>query len=74
MPDEEWGMRGVCFIDWQQAPISPTELSVWLRQFLPAFMLPKHYLPWPTLSAGQLKLPRAKFKRLAETKNPATQA
>ncbi|MDD2841367.1 MAG: o-succinylbenzoate--CoA ligase [Tolumonas sp.] len=74
MPDEEWGMRGVCFIDWQQAPISPTELSVWLRQFLPAFMLPKDYLPWPTLSAGQLKLPRAEFKRLAETKNPATQA
>ena len=73
-PDEEWGMRGVCFIDWQQTPISPTELSVWLRQFLPAFMLPKDYLPWPTLSAGQLKLPRAEFMRLAETKNPATQA
>ena len=74
MPDEEWGMRCVCFIDWQQAPISPTELSVWLRQFLPAYMLPKHYLPWPTLSARQLKIPRAEFKRLAETKNPATQA
>nr|WP_321241621.1 o-succinylbenzoate--CoA ligase [uncultured Tolumonas sp.] len=73
-PDEEWGMRGVCFIDWQQQPVTTAELSVWLRQFLPAFMLPKEYLPWPTLSAGQLKLPRAEFKRLAETKNPATQA
>nr|WP_321271892.1 o-succinylbenzoate--CoA ligase [uncultured Tolumonas sp.] len=73
-PDEEWGMRCVCFIDWQQAPISSAELTVWLRQFLPAYMLPKRYLPWPTLSAGQLKLPRAEFKRLAETKNPATQA
>lgn len=74
VPDEEWGMRCVCFIDWQQEPIAAAELSAWLRQFLPAFMLPKHYLPWPTLSAGQLKLPRAEFKRLAETKNPATQA
>ena len=74
MPDEEWGMRCVCFIDWQQESIATAELTMWLRQFLPAYMLPKRYLPWPTLSAGQLKLPRAEFKRLAETKNPATQA
>jgi O-succinylbenzoic acid--CoA ligase len=73
-PDEEWGMCCVGFIDWQQAPVAIAGLSAWLRQFLPAFMLPKRYLPWPTLSAGQLKLPRAEFKRLAETKNPATQA
>ena len=73
-PDEEWGMCCVGFIDWQQAPVAIAGLSAWLRQFLPAFMLPKRYLPWPTLSAEQLKLPRAKFKRLAETKNPATQA
>ena len=73
IPDEEWGLRCVCFIDWQPASISSAELTVWLRQFLPAFMLPKDYLPWPTLSVGQLKLPRAEFKRLAaETKNPAT--
>jgi O-succinylbenzoic acid--CoA ligase len=70
--DAEWGMRCACFIDWQQSAIPYQELTDWLRQYLPAYMLPKQWLAWPELPAGQLKIQRAEFKRLAETKNPAT--
>lgn len=73
VPDDEWGMRCACFIDWQQSSISFNELANWLRQFLPAYMLPKQWLNWPELPAGQLKIQRTEFQRLAaETKNPAT--
>ncbi len=73
VPDDEWGMRCACFIDWQQSAISFNELANWLRQFLPAYMLPKQWLNWPELPAGQLKIQRTEFQRLAaETKNPAT--
>lgn len=73
VPDDEWGMRCACFIDWQQSAISFSELANWLRQFLPAYMLPKQWLNWPELPAGQLKIQRTEFQRLAaETKNPAT--
>ena len=73
VPDDEWGMRCACFIDWQQSAISFNELANWLRQFLPAYMLPKQWFSWPELPAGQLKIQRTEFQRLAaETKNPAT--
>ena len=73
VPDDEWGMRCACFIDWQQSAISFNELANWLRQFLPAYMLPKQWLNWPELPAGQLKIQRTEFQQLAaETKNPAT--
>ena len=73
VPDDEWGMRCACFIDWQQSSISFNELANWLRQFLPAYMLPKQWLNWPELPAGQLKIQRTEFQQLAaETKNPAT--
>ena len=73
VPDDEWGMRCACFIDWLQSSISFNELANWLRQFLPAYMLPKQWLNWPELPAGQLKIQRTEFQRLAaETKNPAT--
>ncbi len=73
VPDDEWGMRCACFIDWQQSAISFSELANWLRQFLPAYMLPKQWLNWPELPAGQLKIQRTEFQQLAaETKNPAT--
>ncbi len=65
VPDAEWGMRSVCFIDWQHSAIAFSELTDWLRQYLPAYMLPKQWLPWPQLPAGQLKIQRAEFKRLA---------
>ncbi len=68
VPDAEWGMRCACFIDWQQSAISFTELTNWLRQYLPTYMLPKQWLSWPELPAGQLKIQRAEFKRLAEKK------
>lgn len=73
VPDDEWGMRCACFIDWQQSAISFNELANWLRQFLPAYMLPKQWLNWPELPAGQLKIQRTEFQQLAaETNNPAT--
>lgn len=65
VPDEEWGMRCACFIDWQQPAISYSDLTDWLRQYLPAYMLPKQWLPWPELPSGQLKIQRAEFKKLA---------
>lgn len=70
VPDDEWGMRCACFIDWQQSAISFSELTDWLRQYLPAYMLPKQWLPWPELPAGQLKIQRADFKKLAASGKP----
>lgn len=64
--DEEWGMRCTCFVDWHHSAIPLAELDLWLRQFLPAYMLPKQWLAWPELPAGQLKIQRSEFKRLAQ--------
>jgi o-succinylbenzoate---CoA ligase len=72
IPDEEWGMRCACFIEWHNDTVPNETLSAWLRQYLPAYMRPKQWLDWPELPAGQLKIQRMEFKRLAETKNPAT--
>ncbi len=64
-PDDEWGMRVTCFIDWQETPLPYSELSSWLRQTLPGYMIPKTWLRWPELPTGTLKLPRAEFKQRA---------
>lgn len=65
VPDEEWGMRCVCFLDWHQKPVSIEELTQWLRQSLPGYMIPKSWLDWPELPAGQLKIQRGALKQLA---------
>lgn len=64
-PDDEWGMRVTCFIDWYDAPLSHSDVADWLRQTLPGYLIPKTWLPWPELPTGTLKLPRAEFKRRA---------
>ena len=34
-PDDEWGMRVTCFIDWHEAPLPYSKIADWLRQSLP---------------------------------------
>jgi O-succinylbenzoic acid--CoA ligase len=66
VPDDEWGMRCVCFLDWHHDPIPVQELAQWLRQSLPGYMIPKNWLDWPELPAGQLKIQRGNLKQLAQ--------
>lgn len=66
-PDPEWGMKVTCFVDWSETPLSDEEISQWLRQYLPGFMIPKIWRSWPTLESGQLKIQRSVFKALAES-------
>ncbi len=65
VPDSEWGQRPACFLRWQAGPRPLAELEAWLRQRLPGFMVPKHWLAWPTEADTRLKLPRNQWRERA---------
>ena len=64
VPSEEWGERPACFIDWREAPLPHGELEAWLRDQLPGFMVPDHWLPWPE-QGGILKPSRTGLREIA---------
>ncbi len=68
--DADYGQRPVAFIS-PHAAIDPQALSHWLRQRLPSYLVPIHYLPLP-LSTATLKSSRPELGRLAaELLDPA---
>ncbi|MGY3942035.1 o-succinylbenzoate--CoA ligase [Aeromonas tecta] len=64
IPSDEWGQRPAAFIDWHGEPVSHAELSAWIRQSLPGFMVPDRWLSWPDLG-GSLKPSRTRLATLA---------
>lgn len=64
IPDEQWGQRPAAFIDWHGESVSRAELTAWIRQSLPGFMVPDRWLPWPDLG-GNLKPSRTRLAALA---------
>ena len=72
LPDAEWGMVPVAFIDHQTSPDEAlageqtlTELARWLRQRLAAYLIPRHWLPWPPQASTGLKPSRSQLVELA---------
>ena len=72
LPDAEWGMVPVAFIDHQTSPDEAltgeqtlTELARWLRQRLAAYLIPRHWLPWPPQASTGLKPSRSQLAELA---------
>lgn len=60
----EWGQRPVAFIDWREAPTSNRQLAAWVREALPAYMIPDAWLSWPRHAVG-LKPSRQRFAEIA---------
>lgn len=59
IPHPEFGLRPVAFVRvWQELPI-PETLREQLREFLPGYKIPDHFLPWPEdLTTQGLKINR----------------
>lgn len=64
--DSEFGQRPVAFIQWRSSLVKATELTHWLREKLPGFMCPTHYLAWPTEISSNQKPVRQEFIELAQ--------
>lgn len=65
VPDKEWGMRCVCFLNWHGTAQPFADIAQWLRQFLPGYLIPKNWLEWPELPSGMLKIQRSYFREIA---------
>lgn len=66
VPDSDYGAVPVAFVEAE--PNSPHDPARWcaaLRQALPGYKIPRHYLPWPELWPATLKPDRAAFAREA---------
>lgn len=69
--DEEWGQRPVAIIDFPPPSLSLSrpdfaELENWLRLRLPGYLIPRHWLCWPTETEAGLKPNRRAMAALAQ--------
>lgn len=72
---DEWGARPVAFIEWHAEPQPWSILASWLRDRLPGFMVPDHWLSWPIEQQGlkpsrQLFAAQARQLITAQTDSP----
>ncbi|GAA4495200.1 2-succinylbenzoate--CoA ligase [Pseudaeromonas paramecii] len=63
LADAQWGHRPVAFIQWHSGA-AVDDLEAWLRQRLPGYLVPRHWLAWPAQEDG-LKPSRREFAALA---------
>jgi O-succinylbenzoic acid--CoA ligase len=69
-PDPEFGFRPVAFIQLSEQAVSANELTEYLRNSLPGYMIPtSFYLIPDELLNANLKLPRQQLKGLLADKN-----
>ena len=63
--DPEWGQRAVAFVE-LELELPYQALILWLRNTLPAHLIPKQWLAWPRDLESGLKPSRQLFQRLAQ--------
>ncbi len=67
IPDPEFGMRPVAFLEGSEGSYNIPEIREFLAKHLPGFKIPDRFLPFPdTLSNRSMKINRKKLKEIAK--------